>query len=304
MKRIIFPIAALALFASCSTDTKDSYQTVRFSESNLIIDTQDASQMAQVSNGSYDVKHNVSKGCVDISTTGLIVNNQNITFETDTMALRSKTYSYSIDGKEETGVKLVFSKSGNASSNGSVSNMAGSFIMCYYRTGDLANPSYNVGLYERMDLRYTLNDRYSVQTFWPTAMYRGVSVASEGSDTYTTRSSDYVSVIDFEKKTASVYVYNAEFSADKEKTLPKVILFEGIPVVYTHEGFSLESAAPTTKVLGKKNNQTALVDSVGFAATDFSLILTSSDLTDAMISYKLDGKNVNFRGTSTLKTGF
>ncbi len=304
MKRIFIPIAALALLASCATDTKDSYQTVRFAESNLIIDTHNASEMAQVSNCGYDVKQNISKGTVELSTTNLILNNQSISFETDTMALRTQIYSFTIDGKEQQDYKLAFSKNGSASANGSVSNLAGSFIMCYYRTGDLANPNYETGFFQRMDLRYTYNDHYKVQTFWPTAMYKGITVASEGPDTYTTRGSDYVSVIDFEKKTASVYVYNAEFSADQEKTLPKVILFEEIPVVYSHEGFSLESASPKTKVLGKKDNQTALIDSVGFAATDFSLLLTSSDLADAVISYKLDGKDVKFRGTSTLKTGF
>ncbi len=304
MKRIFFPIAALALLASCSTDTKDSYQTVPFAESNLIIDTQDASQMAQVSNGKYQVKQNISKGCVDITTSDLIINNQSISFETDTMALRTQAYSYTFEGKDMTDYKLVFSKKGHVSTNGAVSDLAGSFIACYYKTGDLENPNYQVGLFQRMDLHYTYNDRYSVQTFWPTAMYKGVSVATEGSDTYTTRGSDYVSVINFEKKTASVYLYNAEFSADTEKALPKVILFDEIPVVYSHNGFSLESAAPKTKVLGKNGNKTEMIDSVGFAATDFSLFLTSSDLADAVISYKLDGKNVNFRGTSTLKTGF
>lgn len=304
MNRLFFPIAALALLASCNTDTKDSYQTVPFAECNLIIDDQDASQMAQVSNCSYEVKQNFTQDCVDITTNNFIINNQSISFETDTMALRRVPYSYSVDGNVKNDYKLAFYKKGNASTNGSVSDLNGSFIYCYYRSGDLASPSYESGVFLRLDLSYTLNGRYSVQTFWPTAMYKGVSTASEGSDTYTTRGSDYVSVIDFEKNTAKVYLYNAEFSADSEKELPKVIMFEDIPVVFTHAGFSLESAAPKTLVLGKKDNLPALVDSVGFAATDFSFYMTSSDLMDAVISYKLDGKTVNFRGTSTLKTGF
>lgn len=304
MKRIIFPIAALALLASCSTETKDSTRTEEWAEANLIIDNDDPSQLAQVSIGSYNVTQNYSRGCVDISTTKLIINNQNISFETDTMALRAIPFTFELDGKQENGFKLGFSKSGNVSSNGSVSDMDGSFMTCYYKPGDIINPNYSTGYYQCLDMRYTLNGRYAVQTFWPTAMYKGVSMASEGSNTYTTRASDYVSSINFEKKTASVYVYNAEFSADKDKSLPKVILFEEIPVVFNHIGFSLQSDSPKTKVLGKKDNQTAMVDSVGFAATDFSLDFTSPNLTDVVISYKLDGKNVNFRGSCTLKTGF
>ncbi len=305
MKTTIFPIAAISLLvASCSTETKDSYQTVLYPECNLIIDNYDASQLAQVSTGRYEVKFNLSRYCIDINTSDLIVNNQKMSFETDTMALHPKTYSYTFNGKDEVGTKLTFFKNGKTGITSIASDLSGSFVVCYYRTGDVTSPNYTLGGVERLDLRYTLSDRYSVQTFWPTALYCGQTVASSGSDTYATKGSDYLTQIDFDKKTASVYVYNPEFSSDREKTLPKVILFEEIPVVFTHEGFSLESASPKTKVLGKKNNLAAMVDSVGFAATDFSLFLTSSDLTDVSISYKLDGKNVNFHGTSTLKSGF
>ncbi len=305
MKRIIFPMAAVAMMlASCSTETKDSYQIVPFTECNLIIDNYDMAQPAQVSVATYDVKFNYSKSCIDVSASDIIINNQKISFETDTMAAVNKPFSYTYEGKDQTGVKTTFSKKGPAGAGCAASNLAGSFTVCFYRTGDLLSPSYTVQGADRLDLSYTLSDRYSVQTFWPTALYRGQTVATSGSDTFSTRGSDYFSVIDFDKKKASVYVYNAEFSADEDKSLPKVILFEDIPVVFTHEGFSLESASPMTKVLGKKDKLPAMVDSVGFAATDFSLFLTSSDLTDVVISYKLDGKNVNFRGTSTLKSGF
>ncbi len=305
MKRIIFPMAVAAIMlASCSTETKDSYQTVPFPECNLIIDNYDMSQPAQVSVAAYNVKFNFTKSCIDISTSDIIINNKNYSFETDTMAIVNKPFSFTYEGKDETGMKMTFAKNGPAGAGSAASNLSGSFTVCFYRTGDLLSPSYTVQGPDRLDLSYTLNDRYRVQTFWPTALYRGQTVVTSGSNTFSTRGSDYLSVIDFEKKTASLYVYNAEFAADAEKPLPKVILLEDIPVIFSHDGFYLQSDSPKTKVLGKNNNAAAMVDSVGFAATDFSMYMTSSDLADVDISYKLDGKNVNFRGTCTLKTGF
>lgn len=304
MKKILFPIAALALLASCNPSSKDSYQTVPFAESNLIVDTQDDSELAQVSDAVYSLKQNISQNTVELSTSNLSVNNMTQSFETEAMAINQDVYQFIEDGKEQTGYKWTFKKDGNASANGSVTNLKGSLITCYYTDTAVDNPNYIIKYFTRMDLSYTLHGRYKVQTFWPTALYKGTTIATDDAESFSSKTADYISVIDFTKKVGSVYIYNAEFSADTEKALPKVIAIEDIPVVFTHDGFSLQSAAPKTRVLGKNDNKTELIESEEYAATDFSLVLTSSDLTDAAISFKLDGKFVKFSGSSTLKLGF
>ena len=300
MKKVILPFAAMLLvLASCNTETKDSYQTINYREYNLIIDKQDPSQMAQTSDVTYEVKNNISRQVVDVKANDIIINNQKHSFETDTMGLR--TTSFKVDGIGDV-YNVYFSRYGSAGSN--VSDLKGTFVFGYAAMSNLLNPVYNVPIVQRLDLSYTLNDRYSVQTFWPTVMFRGQTISSTAGESHTTKGSDYVADIDFEKKTAKVYVYNAELSADQDKSFPKVIRFADIPVVFTHEDFYLQSPAPLTTILGKKDNQAAMVDSVGFAATDFSLYLTSPDLTEVSINYKLDGRNVSFRGCSILKPGF
>ncbi|MDE6560844.1 MAG: hypothetical protein K2K75_05670 [Muribaculaceae bacterium] len=302
MKKAIIPFAAMALaLASCNTETKDSYQTINFREYNLIIDTQDPSQMAQASDVTYEVKNNISRQVVDVKANDIIINNQKHSFETDTMGLHST--SFKVDGLGDV-YNVYFSKYGNAGIGSNVRDLKGTIVYGYAAMSNLLNPVYDIPIVQRLDMSYTLNDRYSVQTFWPAAMFRGQTMSSTTGESHTTKGSDYVAIIDFEKKTASVYVYNAELSANQDKSFPKVIRFGEIPVVFTHEGFSLQSPAPMTKILGKKDNQIALVDSVGFAATDFSFYLTSPDLTEVSINYKLDGRNVSFRGCSILKPGF
>lgn len=300
MKKTLLLFGASALLlSSCDTSSQDSYQTIPYEEYNLIVDTQDMEAPAQASYGSYVVKFIMSKNVIDIKSSDIIINNQKRSFETDTMKLRSKVFNVEGLGMAE---NYMFSKSGPTSVGSPASNLNGTLVWYYVPSGtSILSPDYTVTVGQRLDLSYTLNDRYSVQTFWPTAFYRGQTVAVEGAESYSSKSSDYLTQIDFEKKTASIYVYNAELSADQDKNFPKVIRFEDIPVVFNHEGFTITSATPKTTVLGKKDNQTAMVDSVGFAATDFTLELTSKDMTDINIYYKLNGKSVNFRGCSILK---
>ena len=306
MRNLILPLAAVALaLASCNTESRDSYQTLSYPEYNLIIDTQDASAPAQASYVSYEVKHNISRNVVDVKANDIVINNQKYSIETDTMGLRTRTFT--VEGMGQ-GYYLYFNKNGQASQNGSVSNVNGTFVFNYAVMTNLLNPVYaqdNVG--QRLDLNYTLNDHYKVQTFWPMARFRGQTTSVTDGMSHTTRSSDYVMSIDFEKKKAAVYVYNADFSKDQatlQPKFPKVIRFEDIPVVFTHDGFSLEASSPKTTILGKKDNTVAMVDSVGFNATDFSLQLTSPDLTETIITYKLGGHDVFFRGCSIIKPGF
>lgn len=300
MKKSILPLAAMALLlASCDTTTKDSYQTIPYPEYNLLVDNQDMDAAAQASYGNYEVKFNISKNVIDIKATDIILNNQKRSFETDTMALRTQVFNVEGIGMAQ---NYIFSKAGATGVGSAASNLKGMLVWCYMPTGtDILSPDYQVTVGQRLDLSYTLSDRYSVQTFWPSAFYKGQTVAVAGSNSHPSKTADYLTQIDFEKKTASIYVYNAEFSADQDKEFPKVIRFEDVPVVFNHDGLSIQSAAPKTTVLGKSDNKTAMVDSVGFAATDFTFEFTSKDMTEVNIYYKLDGKSINFRGCSILK---
>lgn len=302
MKKTLLSLGAIALMlASCDPSTKDSYQTIPYSEYNLLVDTRDMDTPAQASYGEYSIKFNISKNIVDLKASDIIINNQKRSFETDTMQLRTQTFN--VEGVGMT-IDYVFSKAGAVRPGSDARDLKGKLVWCYMPNGNnILSPDYTVTVGQRLDLSYTLSDQYSVQTFWPAALYRGRTVSMDDATSHTCNTSDYLTQIDFSKKTAAVYVYNPQYTPDQPSTFPKVIRFEDIPVVFTHDGFSLESSAPKTTVLGKKDNVTAMVDSVGFAATDFSFMMTSPDLNEVVISYKLDGKSVNFRGCSIIKAG-
>lgn len=303
MIKKVLPFAAMALvMTSCMPDAKDSTQTIPFTEYNLIVDNQDAAQPAQASICVYNMKNNITQGVVDIKTSDVIINNQKLSFETDTMRIYSKPFTVSNLVGSGSAINYTFSKKGSAGLGSSVLDLTGTLVWNLLpSSNNLLNPDYTLTVGQRLDLSYTLNDRYSVRTFWPTALFVGSTVASEGSSSYSTKEGHYLADIDFEKKLARVYIYNAEFSADKDKSVPKVMRFEEIPLVFNHYGFSLESVSPKTTVLGVKDNTITMVDSAKFQATDFKMDFMSFDMTDASISYKMDGKNIVFHGSSILK---
>lgn len=294
------PLMGIAfLLASCNSGENESYEKSTFLEYNLLVDTQDANAPAQVAYARYEATNYTYKGTVDLKG-DLILDNRQYSFETDTMMIRAKYFS--VNG--QSAYYSTFSKKGPSKAGSIASDIDGTIVVYYKPMDYLLYPDYNLNTQFRLDLSYILNDRYAVQTFSPYALYRGETTSMAGGQANTINTSDYVVDIDFGKDKASVYVYNAKFSSNPENPTPKIIRFEDIPVAFSHDGFTLESAAPKTTVIGKKDNQAAMVDSVGYAASDFSFRFISKDLTKAAISYKLDGYDVNFQGSSSISSDF
>lgn len=302
MKKTFLSCVALGLLvASCDTSSKDSYQTIPYSEYNLIVDTQNPDQLAQVSYSEYQVKYNISKYTMDVKSSDIIINNQKYSFETDPMAINSTSFKTADNLTVE---KTSFSQKGSAGVGSPVSDLNAYFAYCYVpASNDLLYPDLKLTYNQRLDINYTLSDRYRIQSFWPSAVFVGHSYAVEGSNTFTSKEGFYIVNLDFEKKTASVLVYRPEFSADQSKEFPQIISMDNAPINFTHDSFSVDAAAPNTKVLGKKDNSTALVESDEYKATDLSVTVTSSDLTEVVISYKFAGKTITFTGCSILKPG-
>lgn len=301
MKKILFSLAVIAtLLTSCGTNSKDSYTTVNFGESNLIVDLDNATEPAQVSSAVYSVTLNYSKNSIDMSTNDLVINNQKVAFETDTMAYRAATY-VSQNGQSYFNIGM-FGKKENVGKGADITNLDAMFTPGVYFVSDLYVPEVTsvsgVPGY-RLIMGYNLNSRYRVRTFWNMCFYMGKSYVS-GDMIYNTEKTSYRVELNQEKKTARVVVYYPQFT-DSDENVPQAIVMEDIPVKFTHDSYYLAADAPKTRVLGKKDNTIALVDSDKYKATDFRLDITSSDLTEAAISYKIDGKTISFTGCSIIK---
>ncbi len=306
MKRLFLPLAAgLLLAASCSTNTNDSRYSNTYFDYNLIIDNDNPDAAAQASYSGYDVTLYYTSGAVEVKGNDLIVNNQKYSFETDTMACGSYYFKALIDGVETSIGQTTFSKKGLVGTGAQVTNLKGAMIgMFAPATSDSLSSSFNIRLVERLDLNYTLANRYEVQTFWPSSLYLGQTYAySTDGGSLSTRNTRYMVNVNFAQNKANVFIYNPELSS-ADNNLPKVIRIGDVPVRFNHDSYYLEADAPKTTVLGKRNNVPALVDSVGFQVENFSLRLISQDLTEAEISYKLQGKSVTFVGNCVPKPAY
>lgn len=309
MKKAIFSLAATTLLlASCDTTTKDSFERIPFQEFNLIVDTYDMEQPAVVSGSVYRVNTNLTKGVVDITTNDIIVNNQKYSFETDTMAIRTSTFTTQ-DGTKVG--KLSFSKSGPAGVGSAASDFKGSYVRHMFRysgipdypTVALNNPSYQIGYYSGLDLNYMLADRYLVQTFWPESLFQGTSYAVEENNSFSTAKTDYFISLDFHKNLGTLYIYHPEYTYNQDKEFPQIIKVDGISVKMSHDRFSLEASEPATTVLTTKDGKTDFFPNSAFNVTDFSMTFFSQDVTEAEIKYTIAGKKVTFSGCSVLKPG-
>lgn len=302
MKRFLLPMAAVALtLASCSTDTKDSYSTINFGEYNLYTDLNNPSEPAQVSSALYRLKLNWTRGCVDITSSDMMVNNQKIEFETDTMAYQPVYLSSGSGSYVEMG---CFSKMGNVGKGAKVTDLDAFFTTGVYYVSSLYVPEFETtsgGTGMRLVMGYDLEDRYHVQTLWPLCFYMGKTYASKGTETYGTLNTAYRVELNFVKNTARMAIYYPEFSA-ADKDVPQAIVIEDVPIVMTHDSYYLQASAPKTRVLGKNDkNEVALIENDQYKVTDFSLYTTSKDLTDVTIDLKVDGYSVNFNGCSIVK---
>lgn len=300
MRKSLIPIALFALsLASCDTGVKDSYQTMNYQEYNLITDKNNLDQPAQASVGKYEIKYNISKNVMDVKGSDIIINNQKISFESDTMAIKVTYFKTADDGYVEV---WGFSKAGKAGT--SVRDLNATFPWTYYsKTTDLTTPDFEVGCFQRFNVSYDLDAGYRVQSFWPSPFFKGNSYASEGTSSHSTKNITYLVQMNFVKNLATAYVYNPEFSVNKPSDYPKVIMIDSIPIKFSHSMFALEASNPKTKIRGKVDNKDVMVESPSFKATDFKMNFLSPDMTDVSISYEIDGKKINFNGSSVLKAG-
>ncbi len=302
MKKTLLAIAVAAtVLTSCGTDSKDSYSTMNFAEYNLITDLEDQSAPAQATPVVYNMMLNYSKNCVDIKAYDLAINDQKISFETDTMALTT-SYLVSQDGENYI-TQGHFSKKTNVGKGAEITNINATFTPGVYNITSISIPGYESTQYAfgyRLLMGYDLNNKYHVRTFWPLCYYAGKSYVSGSGTSHSTNNTSYRVELNFEKKTARVAVLYPEFSTD-DKDVPQAIVFEEVPIKFDHNSYYLKADSPKTRVLGKKDNTTALVESEQYKASNFSMTIVSQDLTEVAINYSIDNKQVNFDGCSIVK---
>lgn len=301
MKKTIFSLLVLGIsLVSCKNDDKDSTSSYNYTEYNLIVDMQDNNQPATVTLGNYYWTYNMTQDLIDIKASEISINNQKYSFETDPMAIDVKYFTTASGLQVD---KWTFSQ---ATSKSSFSNLNGTFVYWVLPASgtNLLNPSLTLTGQHFLGINYILSDRYRVQSFFRDSFYIGNSSVIDGGTSYTTDKTKYYVRIDFEKKTASARIYNPKYSEEMPKGYPEIIDITDIPVTFSHDTFQLEATSPKTLIRGLNDkNEQAWVESADFKIENFSLSYITPELTEATISYELDGRRYSFTGSTILQSG-
>lgn len=300
MKHSLLPLAALALLAaSCDTHTGDSYTTVNFGEMNFVIDNENPGSEAGVTPSFYYTKLNWSKNTAEISTSDLVADGKKISFDTNPMQL--------LVGSVKDPYSEYYVSQGSFSSKENVGKGATVTDLAAVYTAGVYNATINIPGLSALDntgirlvLGYTLNDRFKVQTFWPDCYYLGDTGVFEGGPIYNTTSTIYRVRLDFNKKLAKVVICYPKYD-DVEKDVPQAIVMSDMPITLGHSSYSIASGSPKTEILVTSAGKSELKDPGKYQVTDFSFALTSSDMTEARIAFKINGKEIAFNGCSIVK---
>lgn len=318
-KKIFFPLAILAFcMSSCDVGENNSNNSVSFSNIyNMIVDANNPEAVAQATQSDYSINEDYLHNTMDIMASNIVINNQKYSFESDTLAIKPKYFGKDISYKS-------ISRIGNISKGGAtVTNFEG-YLAAYFipvnsnysslSTSDLFSPdfkfsytvsassSYAENWYFFPIFDYKINDSYNVTTFMPTACYVGQSYVQNNDNTLSTQKTGYQVVLDFTKKEATIFILGVDLNPISSTDVPKVIKLEKIPITMTHYNYTLKAEAPKTSVPGKtSDNKSDFIESGEYQVTDFSLDVTSKDLTEVSISYKVADNTVTFHGCCILK---
>ncbi len=300
MKHLLLPLAAVALIAaSCSTHTGDSYSSVNFGEVNFIIDNDNPEAVATVTPSYYYVKMNWSTTTAEISTADLVVDGKKASFETNQMPLYIS--SVKCPYSEYYVQQGSFSSKENIGKGATVTDLSAVYTSGVYNVS-LSVPGFSStqSASLRLILDYTLNNRFRVKTFWPECYYVGSTDVYGDGAAFTTTSTYYRVILDFSKSTAKVVLCFPSY-AEVEKDTPEAIVLTEMPIIVSHDTYAIVSESPKTQILVKEQGKSELKDSDKFKVSDFRLSLSSDDMTEASISYSIDGKDVVFHGCSIVK---
>lgn len=303
LKKIILPLAAVAAVAtSCDTSTKESYYTVPFQVFNIIVDTHNTSEPAQFSQSVYSLKHIVSNNVLSINQSGMTINGQQVSFETDTMSMRSEVFQLPTpDATPSYGENLIFGGRTLGSSGASLDYFSGKLNWRYWPgTNDTDNPNFEIGTIQNLDLSYMLNDRYSVQTILPYNYYIGTALETDVNGHVTALETLNLMVeVNFMDKKANAYIYNRAKTTEGKLQNPQLVKIKDIPLTITHNGYLLQASAPKTlvRIMGD-DGRSELKENPDYQVGDFDYYPLSADLSEARISWTLAGKKYAFQGSS------
>lgn len=285
----LFSVALLAMGA-CSSEVDDQTQTVSYPAVNLISPHDGGEPFA--SKGSYKFFLNLTQSKGTVSTASLMINNKAYTFQTDTV-------SYGYVGGNGMLIRLRNLK-GNLDGNKEMPLLGANFdITSFFYVANISVPGYTQlpdNAYPYVIGQYSAGD-WDVATFQEDASYYGETTTSyagqEGAlQSYKNESMLYRVMINLEKKTADIIIYNAKF-AEPAPTL-QAILLKDLKVTWKRGAYTIEGE----NLIPGVAEGSSWTENPNYVFNKFTMNTINKEMTQAEMEYQVAGRfQGNFRGS-------
>lgn len=239
----MLPALMMGFASSCMKDNTSEYtETDNCLALSILTSLEDGS--VYVSQGYYvfDIKLTDSESTGTVKSPNLLANNSIIDFTTATQSYMS------------TGRDIFFKDALGMANNGKDINSANFYATSYLLENGTYGYYYNLGNAGKYTLlpaglapficvaKYNIGDSYRVNTFQTNTFFQGTTTTSynyKGEQaTYTTEDITYRFILDMEKNSATMVIYNAKFSNTPEP-VKEAIIVEGLDVAFTANGVEI-----------------------------------------------------------------
>lgn len=297
-------LAAPMLLASCSNLDEPGPGTTQEAKVGCSVINHltplDSSKEILMTKGDYTVGLNATKREATVTTSNLKFGNTDHAFGTLPMGLTATGYNSPYAGYGE--IYAFGSTGGNLAAGGAaqVSNLSAKLSPFGYFTSTFV-PGYTQ--YSSVPLRlvmsYRYDEDYTVKTLAADSFYGGKTTTTypgQGGavQTFETEAPMYRVVLNVDKMTADVIIYDAQFASMMPKLTAMVV--EGLTLTATRDGFTAkgENIIPSTVEGGM------VTPYPSFPFTSLEVRTTGGDLTQVSIDYVVGGRFTGkFTGSNT-----
>ena len=296
LKTLLFAIPLTGLMlSSCNLDNDptNNYTTGSFVCCNLI---SSPSGDSYASLCSYKSSFYYTEGTMQLATDMLNLDNTTYSFTSGLMNCDTKFYS--VEGQSGIFDVTTFAGGGVNTGKITVENIKGftSSLVNILSPNDPINPSYPFTAYVPMVMSYTVDNKYTVKTFMPDAIYTGTTeIRSVGNNVapFVNDAIRYRVVFQKDLKKADIIFYNAKFAERMPITINFVL--KDLDVEYSGGSYVI-SNADGNPVNPWMYEASGLTENPNYKFTNFSFINSSDDLTIGQAVYTVQMGDAFYNG--------
>lgn len=232
-KQIIFAaLSAMMLATGCNKES-ESKQVFNLAAYNLVTSS-DPAVLPEVSGTPYQATFDIGRGKVKFGVTNLIVGGQKLTFTTDPTTYQP--YNLNLGSGGDQNIFTTQAASAGTAGTYEIRNLKAQLTSAHY-SPNLNLSAYPVSYPGELTLvaSYEIGN-YTVRTFWPDASFAGsMSTTMGAAEPENFDGVLFRTVMDLEKNTASVLMYNIKFS--EKMPVQSCLLLKGLTLAFTNEGW-------------------------------------------------------------------